>query len=249
MKVWRKVLSGWAIATILSLCLTTVVLAVPGNVTNLSANPSDTSMILTWTPAPSSNSTVIRYRTDTYPTDPTTNSTLAYNGTGIQCTVSGLTAGAIYYFSAWGYDGAYSTTPANWAMNTLPITLPSGGEETPIPVIPSPIIPSSSNATANITGFNLEPFSSIIRYFITNNATSPGGLGMPENNAWESMAIGVIVMGGIGTYTRMKNFFIAYFVVFILTCFFIGLQLVQWYLAPVEIVVGLGVWGIERYLQ
>lgn len=248
MKLLRKILSGWVIATILSLCYATIVLAVPGNVSNLKANPSDTSMILTWTPAPSSNSTVIYYSTNTYPTA-VGSGTLAYNGTGIQCIVSGLTVGTVYYFSAWGYDGAYSPIPANWAMNTLPITLPSGGEETPVPVIPVPTIPSSSNATANITGFNLEPFSSIIRYFITNNATSPGGLGMPENNAWESMAIGVIVMGGIGTYTKQKNFFIAYFVVFILTCFFIGLQLVQWYLAPIEIAVGAGVWALERYLQ
>lgn len=261
MRNLKRVLSSLPIALVSVLCFVTVVLAAPsGNVSNLVAIPSDTSMDLSWTPATGATSTRISYRIDHYPTT-YADGTPAYDGTDYYCTVFGLTPGAVYYFGAWGYDGAgYSAVPAHCVMATHPIALPSGGEETPVPVIPFPTIPSTANATANITagvgGWNLEPFTSIILYFVTGNITggtgidpSGGGLGMPVENAWEVLAIGLIVMGGIGTYTKQKNFFIAYFVVFILSCFFIGLHLVQWYLAPIEIVVGLGVWALERYFQ
>lgn len=244
----KRIIPSLTIALIAVLSLTTVALAVPGLVIFGIPNPSDTSMVLTWTPAPSSNSTVIYYRTDTYPTA-VGDGTLSYNGTGFQCNVTGLTAGTIYYFTAWGYDGAAYGNPAYCVMNTLPIAMPSGAEETHTAVIPTPSVPASANATADITGFHLEPFTSMVSYFVTDNATSPGGLGMPVNNAWEMLAIGAIVMGGIGTYTKMKNFFIAYFVVFTLTCVFIGIHLVQWYLAPIELAIGVGVWALERYLQ
>lgn len=250
MKYLKRFLSGLSLAMVGFVLFATVVLAVPGDVVFAIPNPTDTTMTLTWTIASGAVRTVIKYSTATYPATPA-DGILAYNGTGWQTTVTGLTAGTTYYFSAWGYDGGgvSSVNAAHTVMNTLAVALPDGGVGTPSAPIPVPFVPSSANATANITGFQLEPFTSMIRYFVTDNATSPGGLGMPENNAWETLAIGAIVVGGIGTYTKLKNFFIAYFVVLVFTTFFIALSLVQWWLAPIEMVIGLGIWALERYFQ
>jgi hypothetical protein len=208
-------------------------------------NPSDTSMVLNFTKASGATSTVIRYKTDNYPTSPI-DGTSAYDGIASQCTVSNLTAGTTYYFSAWGHEGTdYSFTPAHCLMNTLAVALLSGGEESRTPIIPVPTVPASANQVPDVSGFNLEPFTSIINYFVT----APGGLGMPVNYAWEVLAIGAIVAGGAFTYMKTRIFFIAYFVLFILTVFFVGLHLVQGYLVAAEIIIGAGVWAIERYLQ
>lgn len=245
MKYWERISASLAIALIMVLLFASIVMAVPGNVVFGNPNPSDTSMVLNWTKASGSMSTIITYRIDTYPATPI-DGTISYNGTASQCTVSNLVAGTTYYFSAWGYDGAYSPSPAYCVMNTLAVALLSGGEESRTPIIPVPTVPASANQAPDISGFNLEPFTSIINYF--NDATK-GGLGMPVNYAWEVLAIGAMVAGSAFTYIKMKNFFIAYFVLFILTVFFIGLHLVQGYLAAIEIIVGAGVWAIERYLQ
>ncbi len=72
---------------------------------------------------------------------------------------------------------------------------------------------------------------------------------MPIENVWEMMAIGAIVLGGLGTYIRIRNFFVAFSVVLVLTIVFVLLQLVQGWLVPIEIIVGGGVWAVERFLQ
>jgi hypothetical protein len=95
------------------------------------------------------------------------------------------------------------------------------------------------------TGWNLAPFDGVISYF--NNAD--GGLGMPINNAWETLAILGIVGSGFGTYTKVRNFFVAYAVVFILTLFAVQLTLVQGWLLGVELVIGAGVWAVDHYYQ
>ena len=51
------------------------------------------------------------------------------------------------------------------------------------------------------------------------------------------------------TYTKVRNFFVAYAVVFVLTLFGVNLHLVQGWLFAVEIVIGLGVWAVDHYLQ
>ena len=104
-----------AITIILLLFIVAPVFAAPGIVVFYNPQPSNTSIILTWAPAPASTSTLIRYSTDTYPLT-VADGDLAYNGTGFQDTVSGLVSGTTYYFSAWGFDGAnYSASPANWS--------------------------------------------------------------------------------------------------------------------------------------
>jgi hypothetical protein len=216
-----------------------------GSVVFYNPNPTDTTIILSWIPVSGATNYVIRYSTDTYPATYTANKS-AYNGAGTQCTVKELTAGTTYFFSAWAYDGDYSSIPGRTQITTLAVALPTGGQPEDVPVIPIPTVPASANQAPSTGGFHLEPFTSIISYF-TDNTT--GGLGMPENYAWETLAILGIVGGGLFSYIKMKNFFIAYFVVFILTCIFVGLHLVQGYLAAAEIVVGAGVWALERFFQ
>src|SRR3989304_5546433 len=102
----RKILAG-LIGLMMALSLVSIVYAVPSAVTNFRANPSNTYIILTWEKGTGATSTVINYTDNStgFPvvaTDPT----IIYSGTGFQTTVSGLTAGTVYYFSAWAYDGA-----------------------------------------------------------------------------------------------------------------------------------------------
>ncbi len=216
-----------------------------GNALNLIGAPSSTSIILTWKRATGSTNTIIRYRTDTYPTTPA-DGTSAYSGTGYQCTVSGLTPGQVYYFSAWGYANSESPVVANLAMSTLGVNIPSGGKATSTaPVIPVPTVPSSAAQEPSISGFNLEPFTTIINYF--NNA--PGGFGIPDKYAWETLFIIGIVLLGFGIYIKTRVFLLAFAVVFLLSCGGVSLHLVQGYLLAFEAIVGLGIWAVERYMQ
>ena len=233
------------LALLLMMALPVVtVLAAPDDAVVVTANPQDTSITLTWITG-NATSTIIRYKTTSFPANPS-DGTLAYNGTGFQTTITGLTAGTAYFISVWGFDGvSYSPNPAEVEMNTLAVALPTGGVNPPTNVIPIPTVPAGASSNASIAGFDLEPFTSIIAHF--NNAQ--GGLGMPISNAWQTIATLIIVFIGLMVYRSNKNFFVAYFVVFILSAFAVGLNLQQWYLLPIEIVVGLGVWALERFFQ
>jgi hypothetical protein len=248
MKNLKRILVGLPIALIALLCITTVALAVPADVQFLFPFSTADSIILSWVKDPLATTTVIRYDATAYPTAPSGagSGTSAYSGTGTQCTISGLIAGQTYYFSAWGFDGVYSVNVVHTQCTTFAVARPSGATTPPTSAFPLPTVPASANQTPAIGAFDLRPFTDIIAY--SDNATN-GGLGMPINNLWETLAIFGIVASGAISYIKMKNFFIAYFVVFILTCFFIGLHLVQGYLAGAEIVIGAGVWAIERFLQ
>ena len=243
-----------------------VAFAVVSDITDMTANPSNTSIILTWVKVSGSTNTLIRYRTDTFPTD-NTDGVQAYFGPRFQVTVGAnvtvelsdtpehvdvgdnitpLTPGQAYFFSAWAEDsGDYSATPFHLVMSTLAVPIPSGAQDQPQNTLPVPTLPTNINQAPNPGSFQLEPFTSIVNWF----NSSPGGLGMPNEYAWESLAILGIVGGGFLTYTKIRNFFVAYAVIFVLTLFGIGLHLVQGWLLGIEIVIGLGVWGIEHYLQ
>lgn len=246
-KWFIRILGSLLSAMVLCAFVVSIALAAPGLVTNLVANPSNTSMILTWTVATDSTSTVVRYSTTAYPATPASG-TSAYSGTGFQCTVSSLTAGQVYYFAAWGYDDSdYSTSPATLVMSTLAINLPSGDvDEAGIDPLPIPTLPADINQDPDASGLNLEPFTSMITWF---NGATEGGLGMPVNNAWQWVVTFGLVGAGIGTYLKIKQFFVAFAVLLILTIFAVGLDLVQPWLVAVEIVIGAGVWSIDKYMQ
>lgn len=234
------------VAIVILLCISTIALAVVGDVTHFKGNPTDVSVILTWVKASGSTNTVVQYKTSGFPTT-YSDGTNAYNGVNSEVTLSSLTSGTTYYFAAWGWDGAatYSTNAAEYAVTTLAAELPSGGPYPTPTAPPTPTASANLNQTPSTTGFNLEPFTSIITFF--NSST--GGFGMPIENAWEFLAILGIIGSGVLTYLKIKNFFVAYFVMFAATFLGVGLHLVQGYLIGVEIIIGMGVWAIERYAQ
>ena len=240
----KKILSLSAVSVILALLISSVVLAVPNVVTNFTANPSDTTIILSWTKALSSTSTVIQERTDQFPTSPT-DGTNVYNGTKSQVTIIGLTAGTVYYFAAYGYDSTNYGTVVDLAVATLATALPNGASNGSSVTIPNQSV-TNLNTAPDTSGFNLEPFSSIIANFATN----PNGLGLPDSgHAWEWLTVCIIVAIDIILYLRVKNFFVAYGAEIILSIMAGGAHLVQGYMVGVLIVIGFGIWAIENYFQ
>lgn len=245
MKKLRIILSSLVLAILGLLLIAVPVFAIPADVTGVTINPSDTSLIITWLPATGATSYVVRYRTDTYPANPA-DGTLAYNSTNTQATVTGLTSGQSYYFAVWGYDGAaYSANGAIKVTTTLATSLPNAAQVNPtgLPNLPTP--PANATANASIAGFSLSPFSDILTYI----NTAPGGLAMPIQNLWEVIVIMIIVVMSMITYVKMKNFLLAYGVMLFLSVIGVGIHLLQGYIIPWEIVLGLGVWALERFFQ
>jgi hypothetical protein len=129
--------------------------------------------------------------------------------------------------------------------STLAAALPSGSATTSVNPFPIPTLPASASQAPDESSFNLEPFTSIIKFF----NDSPGGFGMPLSNTWGFLAILGIVGAGVMTYIAIKNFFVAYIVVLMLTCLGVGLHLTQLWLVGIEVLIGLGIWAVERYAQ
>jgi hypothetical protein len=234
------------ILTVLAILgIATSALAVPGVVYNIYSNPSDTSITLTWAKAAGATSTMVRYKTSAYPTT-TADGTLVYNGTSNQVILTGLTAGGRYYFSFWGFDGAYGAVTNYGPVSTLAQAIPSGGNSTAgnnsnLPSLPS--LPADINQAPAVPALQLQPFTTIIDYFTTQ------GLGMPAANAWEWLAIAAIVGAGVMLFVWSRNFLVAWGVSFVLTWVFASMILVQWWLIPIEIMIALGVWAVDRYFQ
>lgn len=233
----KRLFSGVVAGLAIIMLGVSVASAAPSNVTNFVARPSETTIILTWTIPSGATSTVIRYSTSSFPATPASGSS-AYSGSGYQCTLSTLDSGQTYFFSAWGYDGAsYSPQAAEIAVSTLAVGI-EDAENMPS----EPSMPSNIAQAPNASGLSLEPFTTFITIF---NA----GLGMPVNNLWEILAIGVCTVAGLGTYFKMRNFFIAWIVVLICISFGVGLDVLQGYLWGIWIIVGVGMWAAERYMQ
>jgi hypothetical protein len=243
----KRIFTSLALAILATLYLSVTVFATVGTVTYLTGRTSNTSITLSWAKASGSSNTIVRYSTTGYPAT-YADGTSAYSGTGSEVTVSSLTSGQTYFFGAWGFDGGstYSAASATWVTTTLAEALPSGAESSLTNPRPTATTPANINQAPDESSFNLEPFTSIITYF---NSANPGGLGMPASNAWSLLAILGIVGSGLITYIKIKNFFIAYFVVLVVTIICVGLKLTQGYLVGIEIIVGAGIWAIERYSQ
>jgi hypothetical protein len=130
-------------------------------------------------------------------------------------------------------------------MTTLAVAIPSGAAPSSQITLPTPTVPAGATQTPTVSGFNLEPFSSIIQY--ANDAT--GGFGMPIGNAWQMLYTIGMVFCGVVVYVRLRNFFLAWTVLFLLTIFGVGLHLVQGYLVVFEILIGAGVFAIDKFAQ
>ena len=241
----KRFILGIPIAIALIIVTAIPVLAVPTSITNVIVNPSNTSIYITWVKSDATQ-TLVRYSTTTYPAT-TADGTQAYVGTAFTYELTGLTAGRMYYFSLWGYDGAaYSATAANIAVSTLAVAIPSGAKDaTPAAGLAYPGVHARTGQAASNAQFNFEPFTTIIAVF--NNAT--GGLGMPVGNAWETLCILGITVSGMATYIKTKIFFLAFLVVFALSLAGVAGTLIQAELIYYELAVAGGVWAIDKYLQ
>lgn len=223
------------------LCLTLVALAIPGSVTNFIGTATDTKISLVWD-ASSANATLIRHSTTTYPAT-TADGTVSYNGTANFVTVSGLTPGTSYYFSAWNYDGAYSTTAANLVVNTLP----SIADNTTIP-FDKPTLPAEVSQDPDISGWSIHPIDDILDYF-ADPTVAHSGLGMPVSNVVMFMAgIGVTFVS-LGTYVRWRSFFSSWFIALILCSLCCSVEAMQWIVVLFLLLVGAGVWAVEKSTQ
>jgi len=211
-----------------------------GDVTNLVAIPSGSNISLMWAIGSGSTSTVIRYRSDTYPVSQTDGTEVI--GVGIySCIMTNVVAGQTYYFSAYGYDGiSYSATAAHAVANGS-----AGSGVSPTVNLVMPSIPANALATPTISQFNFEPFTTII----SNFTNGPGGLGMPINNLWEGIATIILVLAGLLVANGKKSLAAGWAVITVGAFIGTGLHIFQSVMIFVIVVVGWGVWAIERYLQ
>ena len=241
--LFRKLTIGTSLAVVGILLLTFIVLAVPGGVTSLIGTVTDTSVYLTWVNASSSNSTLIRHSTTTYPAT-TDNGTVSYNGTASYATISGLTAGATYYFSAWGFDGSdYSATAANLVVTTLP----SVSENTTVP-FPKPSLPAVVTQDPTISGWSIYPIDVIIDWFADPNVTH-GGLGMPVDNVVMFMAGLGVTFVSLGSYIKWRSFLTSWFIAFLLSIGLSSIGVMQWIVVIYLLLVGLAVAALNNALE
>ena len=90
---------------------------------------SGTEISLSWIKGGGSDSTLIMMGTDTYPTSPD-EGTQAYFGKSPSISVTDLTPGTTYYFSAWSESNGVYSAEYSYAMTTTlagaPVTVPAG---------------------------------------------------------------------------------------------------------------------------
>lgn len=242
-KKWTKRIGiALPLSLMVIMCLSVVVYAV-GSITDLKGQPTDTTISLTWIKSVNSENTTIRYSTSSYPTIPTDGLSV-YSGAGSYYTLTGLTAGTNYYFCAWSYNGTvYSTVPRQLFVTTLaPNT-----ENTTIPYSP-PMIPANAWQNPDTSGWSIHPIDDIIAYF-ADPLYAHGGLGMPTNNL--TMFIFGLIITGISllAYIKWHNFFAAYTLLFIGSAFGYAISMMQWWVIGLEILIGAGVWAVEKNFQ
>lgn len=236
----KKILTGIGISVVSLLLLATVALAVPSSVTDFFGTATSSKIYLRWQMATSSNSTVIRYSTTTYPTA-VTGGTSAYNGTASYASLTGLTAGTNYYFSAWGYDGSdYSATYTTLVVTTL-VDI---SDNTSLPYT-KPTMPADIASDPDSSGWSIAPFDDILEYFADETNTH-GGLGMPVDNLIMFIA-GVITAGiSVASYTKWHNFAGSWFLALILCCGFCSVGVMQWIVIVYLLLIGGGTVAISR---
>jgi hypothetical protein len=244
MKKWAKRLYiSCSLGIIALLSFGILVLAVPDSITDLIGTATSTTISLTWTKSSSSDNTTIRYSTADYPATPASG-TSAYSGSSSFTTLENLTVGTIYYFSAWGYDGAdYSTTAANLVVTTFP----SVSENTTAPY-PQPTIPAGATADPDSSGWSISPIDDILAYF-ADPASAHSGLGMPTDNVIMFIAGVGVTFVSLGSYIKWRSFWTSWTIAMILSSFACSIEVMQWIVVGFLLLAGAGVWAVEKSTQ
>ena len=139
----------------------------PMLITSLTAVEFNATQInLAWTKQTGDDKTLIRYRTDTYPTS-VTDGTLLYNGTGSSTSHTGITPGQHIYYSAWGWNttaGLYSLTHAT-----------ATGKADQAPSQPTNVQPTNNslyksvyNEYLNVTAIDLDGETMTVSFYWSN---------------------------------------------------------------------------------
>jgi hypothetical protein len=153
-------------------------------------------------------------------------------------------AGQIYYFAAWGYDGAdYSTTSLEYPCTTE--SAASGNTTIPYD---SPVLPTGVWQDPDTSGWSIYPLNIVLDYF-SDNTSAHGGLGMQTSNVTMFMAGVGVAFVGLSTYAKWRSFFTSWFLVLVL-CFACALIGVMQYMVVIFLLVlGAGVWAINNTTQ
>lgn len=158
---------------------------------NLVAIPNAITCSLSWVKGSGAPSTLVRYRTGSYPAA-TNEGTVAYLlGSGTSVSISSLTPGTTYYVSAWGYDsGTYSAAYTTVLFTTLASTT-AGGDDIEVP-------PANSSWTQTPSETKVSNIP-LIGGIITEDASS---YEIPENMLWYFLWVLGSVGMGIIAYNR-----------------------------------------------
>lgn len=243
-RLWlKRLINSTSLAIIGLLCFVLVALAIPASITNFKGTATSATVSLTWTKSASSDNTVIRHSATSYPATVADGSS-TYNGSASYYTLSGLTSGTVYYFSAWGFDGSdYSVTVAEFRINTVP----ASSANTTIP-FSQPSLPANVAEDPDISGWSISPIDDILDYF-ADEASAHGGLGMGVNNVVLFMASVGVTFVGLISYVKWRSFWTSWVFVLIGSGFFCTIEVMQWIVFGFLLLAGWGVWAIEKSTQ
>jgi hypothetical protein len=190
--------------------------------------PSSTQIDLSWVLPTGSTQGLVRYRTDTYPTS-TTNGNKIYEGVNTTYSHVGLSAGKTYYYSLWGESGgSYSATAMNLVVTTKGTDPGVGGNPT------SPDLWTQFFQITDTSGLvNLYPFPDIIQVYAD-------GWGMPPNNMWFAVTIGIIVLITTGILLSTKSTMGAFGFAIVAMFFSVALKTIPGWMIVVPIAMSLG---------
>ena len=145
----------------------------PSGITGFTATKYHSTQInLSWTKQAGDDKTLIRWRSDHYPTS-VTDGTSLYNGTGTTTSHSGLSSGDTRYYSAWGWN-----TTSGYTVNYA--TASATTNRAPVFGTPSPVNNSINQATHFTWGIPIsDPDGDNIAWSIEcNNIQSNSGSGV-----------------------------------------------------------------------
>ena len=202
------------------------------NISTFQGIPTSDTISLTWVKSNGSTNTLIMAKIDTYSSS-NTDGTLIYLDTLSTYDYSGLDAGKIYYFSAWGESGGvYSTIPMHFAMSTLPASVGGFVIETPTDM------PAGWADTPAIIGFTDLPI-----YPVLNNAFD--SLGVPQENGWFMLYMIATTIIGFLIYFATKSPTGGAGIAFIMLIIGWSIHLLPFYIILIFGGVCLGVWQLK----
>jgi hypothetical protein len=174
--------------------------------TGLFATTTYDTIALYWTMGLNSSYTSFTYKIGVYPSN-LNDGTLVGNVSGTGYTVTGLSAGNVYYFSFWGTDGIgnYSAN-ASYIMVTTPVGPSTTTNNTTLPPV-------------NVSGFTNPPNGSALTknpLYAFINAMDDAGVGMPHDTWWVLLTIGMMVVCGLYIVARYRNLMVAMIAVIVI---------------------------------